>query len=209
MTKEKVEDWGNDEDAEGEKPSSGKTKPKAIKVRLVSSEHEAYGMLGRLIEKHHEHLGEVNFQIAYKEEWKADQDGRVKLCDVRKASDLDFLMTGYDIVLILNEESWATMSEKQKIALCDHMLCRIKIKQAANGDDVVDDDDRKVYRLAKPDVVEFSDVIKRHGTWTAELEDAAKAIQSMPLFNQPEAEDEAPKKGRKKGSSAVAKPALA
>ena len=107
----------------GRKPKAEKARKK-VTVKLLEREYagkatEAYQILDRLIAKHHSQLGSAKIAIAWRFGWKADTDGRLKLGQAKKGSDLDRELHQYDFVILLNHEAWnqGGLSEKQKEAI--------------------------------------------------------------------------------------------
>lgn len=181
--------------ASGDKPQ----KKKPVNVKILEREHAgrtttAYKILDDLIEDHHDHLTDAKIAIAWRFGWKPDVDGRLKLCSVKKGSDLDRELHQHDFVILLNHEAWneSRFSEDQMRALIDHALCRCEVSRDANGEPKIDENNRVVYRIRHPEIQEFREVIARHGLWTADLERFAQVIRetkSRPLFNdQPDDE---------------------
>lgn len=170
----------------GEKPK----KRKAVLVKLIEREHAgritaAYRLIDILVAKTHHHLSEAKIACAWRFGWKSDSDGRLKLASVKKGSDLDRELNGYDFVIMLNHEVWnaGTFKEDQMIALLDHQLCHCQLSMDSNGEVKTDDMGRNVYRLRKHDIEEFRDVVARHGLYTDELQEFYESMRDkLPLF---------------------------
>lgn len=88
--------------------------------------------------------------------------------NIRTVSDL-FKATGIeaDFIVTINESYWQGLRDEHKEALIDHELAHA----------VVDHTDKGIkYRLKPHDIEDFVSVVKRHGTWTANLEYLENAI---------------------------------
>ena len=64
-------------------------------------------------------------------------------------------LTGYDLLLIVNEVIYCSLSDKGKMALLDHVLSYIK-------EPAVDKHGAAIYATRDHDIREFSAVVKRH-----------------------------------------------
>lgn len=166
------------------KKSTKKTtkKRKKVTVKLLERKHagkitEAYKIMGDLIAKNHAHLKDALIAIAWRFGWSQDADGRLKLGQAKKGSDLDREMHKHDFVILLNHEAWnkGGLSQKQKAAVVDHELCHCEVAIDRNGEPKTDEKGRTVWRVRKHDIEEFRDVVSRHGLYTNELEEFAQA----------------------------------
>lgn len=167
-------------------------------VKLLEREHagkttEAYQILDRLVKKHHGQLVDANIAIAWRFGWSKDADGRLKLGQAKKGSDLDRELHQYDFVILLNHEAWnqGGLNQKQKDALVDHELCHCEVSMDTNGEPKQDEQGRTVYRIRRHDIEEFQDVVARHGLYTGKLEEfAAAAINDAkrPILKEAEKE---------------------
>ena len=164
--------------------NSGPSKPKKRKkvtVRIIKEKHagettEPHRLLQEILHKHHGHLDGVKIGLAWRSGWRSDTDGHMKLGQCRKSSDLDREMyAGFDFVILLSEEAWPTLNAAQKAALIDHELCHAALSMDSNGEPKFNDRDRLCCRIKKHDVEEFRCIVERHGLWTQDLEEIAKA----------------------------------
>src|SRR3990167_2134573 len=103
---------------------------KKVNVKVLERLHAGkitgpYRIMEKMIEDHHSHLSQAKIAIAWRFGWKADADGRVKLGQCKKGSDLDRELNDKDFVILLNHEAWnrADFTEAQMNALMDHELC--------------------------------------------------------------------------------------
>lgn len=163
-------------------------KPKSLEKRIpykliprksTAGEH-LYEMLDDLVEKHHEELdhGKARIALAWALNWKPDADGVQKLGRCKKASDLDRELAEWDFVILLNQ-AWfedAAVTEPQRLALLDHELCHADVRLDKNGERVVDERGRTVFRMRKHDIEEFSEVVRRHGIYKRDLEQFAASL---------------------------------
>lgn len=155
---------------------------KKVTVKLLERLHAGkvtgpYQIMESLIKEHHSHLSEAKIAIAWRFGWKADADGRVKLGQAKKGSDLDRELNDKDFVILLNHEAWnrADFTEAQMRALLDHELCHAAISLDSNGELKTDENGRTVYRIRRHDCEEFRDVVARHGMWKSDLQEFAAA----------------------------------
>lgn len=157
--------------------------PKKLTYKLIEPESDAglsmYAMLEELIVIYHEDLAQARIALAWNLTWKPDVDGRVQIGKCKKSSDLDRELMEFDFVIILNREFWQEklVEDSQRRALLDHELCHGAMKLDVDGEPVEDESERKVYRIRKHDVEEFTGVIARHGCYKRDLEEFAAALR--------------------------------
>ena len=166
-----------------------KSKLKKLTVELIPETDAegvptpAYVILRPLVEKHHRRLADAKIALAWNLAWKADKDGAVKLGKAKKATELDRLMHGYDLIVLLNRGYWGNFSEAQRAALIDHELCHFEVVRDKAGDPKTDERGRTCYRIRKHDVEEFQEIVARHGLWKSDLEQFVEAARdAAPLF---------------------------
>jgi len=179
-------------------------KRKKVTVRIISEKHngevtEPHRLLAETRKNFHAHLEAAKIGLAWRMGWKSDTDGHMTMGQCRKSSDLDREMyKGFDFVILLNEEAWPRLNEKQKRALIDHELCHAAITMDADGNPKFNDRDRLCCRVKKHDIDEFKCIVERHGLYTQDLEDIARAAindAKRPLLKEAEkAEEEAAEK---------------
>lgn len=151
---------------------------------------DVYKLAEELIGLHHKRLRDAHFVIAWCYTWKQDKHGKLKLCDVKRASEVDRQLHEQDFVIMLNDETWnhSDFTDEQRRALMDHALCMMDVSEDADGEIRVDENDRVVYTIRKPDIVEFTECVARNGIWTHELESFAGALaehKERPLLGSP------------------------
>lgn len=187
--------------SEGEKPR----KKKPVTVKLLSRQHAGrltmpYALMERLVDKHHDHLVDAKIAIAWRFGWKADVDGRIKMVSVKKGSDLDRELHDYDFVILLNHEAWnggtgydgPVLNEGQMTIYMDHALCWCQVAKDGKGEPRIDENNRIVYRLRRPDRVEFSEIVARYNCYTSDLDEVAAAgidAAQRPLLKDKEKPD--------------------
>ena len=168
-------------------------KPKRVSYELIRPEDPMgtlmYEMLKDVVSKWHDDLINAQIVLAWNTSWKADIDGRVKLGMCKKASDLDRELVGIgrrkdtvlgvDFIVVLQKQFWKdeSVSDGQRTALLDHELSHATLKLDADHEPVEDERGRKVYRIVKHDLEEFSAVVARHGMYKKDIEVFAKSLQ--------------------------------
>ncbi len=165
-------------------------KPKKVSYELIPRDSvQHYGMyqlLDRYVHLHHPDLRDARIALAWNLAWKPDVDGHVTLGKCKKASDLDRELAAFDFIILLRRSFWLDLrvTDEQREALLDHELCHGALKRDDRGEPVEDVRGRKVYRIRKHSIEEFTEVVERHGMWTADLEAfyAAKARHGAPPF---------------------------
>lgn len=176
-------------------------KPKKVSYELITINSPAgekmYPLMNRLIEESHEELTDARIALAWNTSWKPDKDGRVTLGKCKKATDLDRELYPYDFVIMLQRDFYedGEVTDHQRSALIDHELSHAAVTEdPLTGDPIIDERGRKVYRLRKHDVEEFSSIIARYGTYKRDLEDFAQALNAakkksadnLLIFEKPE-----------------------
>lgn len=127
----------------------------------------AYTLLEQAIANWHPDLATAKFCLAWNYGW-AQQDGdkgKAQLGSVQKCSDLYRQLTDYDWVIYLNPEVWRNghVTDETRMAILDHCLCYIVLDLDKEGEPKTDENGRQLYRKQEPDLVEFSEVLERHG----------------------------------------------
>ena len=115
----------------------------------------------QLIAKFHPSLALVDKNIAVIMRAKAGKSGsQPVLGRTRKAPPiLDVLGDGdYEFILEIAADEWATLSNSQREALLDHLLCYCKCEEIEGTGEVK-------CSLERPDVSFFYEELKRHGDW--------------------------------------------
>lgn len=138
-----------------------------------------YAMLDELLEAHHQDVRLAKFALAFNLAWKPDVDGRATLGKCKLVSSLNRELIHYDFVIVLLREFWESsdVTDAQRRALLDHELCHASPVLDKSGEPVEDERGRKMYRLRKHDIEEFSEIVDRHGLYTKDLEHFWNALQ--------------------------------
>lgn len=155
--------------------------PKKVAYTLLSrAEHPSeYKLVDTLVKAHHSELKDARVALAWCTSWRADVDGRAKLGQCRRATELDRELMAYDFVILLQKDFWTnvTVSNEQRTALVDHELCHASVKLDPYTHEPIEDErGRVVYRLRKHDLEEFDEIAERHGCWKRDLERFAAAL---------------------------------
>lgn len=151
-------------------------KPKKVAYELIDPESEVgvrmYDRMHVLIDAHHEEIQDARIALAWNTAWKPDVDGRCKLGQCRRASDLDRELAAYDFVIVLRREFWdhAQVTDNQRNALLDHELTHATVRLDKDGEPVHDERGRLVYRIRKHDIEEFGAIVARYGCYKRDLQ---------------------------------------
>ncbi len=146
-----------------------------------------YQVLADLVAAHHEDLFEARIALAWCLSWKPDADGHVTIGKCKKTSDLDKEFADFDFVVLLRRTFWLDLrvTDAQRAALLDHELTHAALAYDKRGEPVLDERGRKVYRLRKHDIEEFTSIVERHGCYKRDLEQFAAALRRAPPAFQP------------------------
>jgi hypothetical protein len=161
-------------------------RPKRVSYELIAHDsvigHPMYALLDRLVDAHHEDLRQARLALAWCTSWKPDVDGRVTLGKCKKASDLDRELAAFDFIILLRRAFWTDIrvTDAQREALLDHELCHAALKYDDKGEPLEDERGRRVYRVRKHDIEEFTEIVARHGCYKADLERFASALRRAP-----------------------------
>jgi hypothetical protein len=159
-------------------------KSKPVNYLMISTTNDdgrpLYEMLYTILDEHHQDLSAMNPRIvlAWATAWTADVDGRIKLGQCKRASDLDRELAPYDFVILLNRAFWENpqVSDHQRRAVLDHELMHAAVVYDTDGTAKVDARGRTVFRLRKHDLEEFAAIAERHGCWKRDIEAFAVAL---------------------------------
>lgn len=167
------------------KGKKGNTRARRVGYELIKRDHveghPIYALLDELVHSHHDHLRDARIVLAWNLTWQADADGRVRLIACTRASDLARELAPWDFVILLRRATWKDerFADEHRRALMDHALCYAARATDKAGDEAVDERGRAVWRTRKPDIVEFSDVIERHGIYSRDVERIADALRKQ------------------------------
>lgn len=170
-------------------PKTASPKPKKVSYELIDRSsvpgHPMYALLDELVWAHHKELSKARIALAWCTSWNPDADGRVKLGQCKKASDLDRDLHQFDFIILLRKSFWTDdrVTPQQRRALLDHELMHATVKIGKHGESVEDERGRLVYRTRRHDLEEFTDIVRRYGLYKADLEQFAAALrQHLPTF---------------------------
>ncbi|HZW02797.1 MAG TPA: putative metallopeptidase [Anaerolineaceae bacterium] len=123
-----------------------------------------------LIEKHHPWLQSAKIVFVMRSEAQKTA-GRYVISNTAKIpAKLQPVLDG-DFLIWLSQQDYDQMSSAQREAAIDHELCHIKL----GGDGLT---------LRRPDIIEFSEIVERHGLWSRDLrrlDDAKEKYQQASL----------------------------
>jgi hypothetical protein len=168
------------------KMKSSKAKRVSYTLLTPESHKQLYALVSKLVTQHHRELIGANVALAWCTSWRADVDGRQRLGQCKRSSDLDRECTPFDFVILLNRDfvTNPTVTDEQRAALLDHELMHATVKLDPKTHEPMEDErGRKVYRLRKHDIEEFGDVVQRHGLYKKDLERFAVQLRNA---KQPE-----------------------
>ena len=165
--------------------------PKKVAYRLIDKETATgktlYAMLDELLEKdRHDEIACAKIALAWRDPgWKPDVDGRQKLGQMKKASDLDREFRPFDAVILLNRAFFEspTAKDMQRRAILDHELCHLTRKYDTNHEPMEDDRGRAVYRLVRHDLEEFQAVVSEYGFYKRDIEAFYRACKQSPQLS--------------------------
>ena len=123
-----------------------------------------YRIMENLINTVCGHLKEAKIAIALRKGWPA-VNGRIKLGDLKMASDCDRAYKDFDFLLLLNSELYrnGTASEESLTMTIHHFLLSGTPDLDRDGNQRIDEKDRKCWKKQKPPIVEFPEIIKTYG----------------------------------------------
>jgi hypothetical protein len=149
------------------------------------SEPEPWLIFDRVLNAHHAHLSEVRFVLMWRREMKPDADRKITLGASGAVGAADKEYANRDWKIILNQTAWKDFSDIQREAVMAGMLCRCSIVATRDGECRRDEHDRLVLRKRKPDIMEFTEIVKEYGLYTSDLVKFAEACadkRRAPLF---------------------------
>src|SRR5262245_52358269 len=138
--------------------AQGQRKLKKLSYILVDRStdlgRDVYAILDRLVENLHHELRDARIALAWCLSWQPDVDGRCILGKCKKASDLDRELAPFDFVILLRREFFddPMVTDQHRRALIDHELCHAAVAYNRDGEPVVDQRGRTVYRIRKHDL---------------------------------------------------------
>lgn len=149
---------------------------------------EPYKLLNDVRTLHHGDTKQARIALAWRLRTKADKDGRIKLGQCIKVSDLHREFADYDFIITLNRDFWedTVVTDAQRSALLDHeMMHAAPSYNGESGEHEVDERGRFLFRVRGHDFEDFNDIIQRHGIWKRDLQRLAELLREKrkaPMF---------------------------
>lgn len=142
-------------------------KRKPVSVEVLGKDSAWREIAKEIIREHHHHLVGVDIALCWKFGWKADEDGRQKISEGKRANDTDRALrqVGGDVVIYLSHEIFnsGAFDEREGRYWIDHALAMVGEKLDSEGEPARNQFDSPIFRNRKPDITAFSEVLKRHG----------------------------------------------
>jgi putative metallopeptidase len=128
-----------------------------------------------LVAKHHQHLEHATIAVLGKPK-AGKRHGRVQITTSRRVTEAVKALIRNDLsdvhyLIEIGGDMWALLDQEKKKVVLDRALCYFAGLDPEKG----------VWTMRGPDVEEFTEIIERHGLWTADLEtfgkEAAKQLE--------------------------------
>lgn len=125
----------------------------------------------RLVPKYHDMLGNANVRIAYF--FRSDirkKGGKLVFGTTKKIMGLNAALADSDepfFCIVIAHPAWEVLPQKHREALVDHELCHCGVE--------VDEKGEVKLVLRNHDIQEFSDIVRRYGAWSPDVQDFLKA----------------------------------
>lgn len=191
--------------------SSGEAKqtPKVVNYeripeKLNNEVHPIYDMLRGLINGRvvFNHLVNATIGICWQTDCKPGPDGIMQYGKATILSDFmkEFMLLSggknpkpFDAIVVLNKDWWMQEAEAEgskattdlmRLGLLNHVLLQIRSKVGVDGEQKVDERNRKLFRKAQPDFMIFTEEIQE-GPWNYEQESTYQKVLQFEesLFN--------------------------
>ena len=157
-------------------------KKKAVNYERLEREqepgHTLYMLMDEVVAVHRNDLADCRIAIAWARHWKPDVDGRMRIGQMKKASDLEKEFAAFDFVMMLNPLFFkdARVTELQRKAGIHHQLMHAAPLLDEKGAQKLDDRNRLCWRTRKHEIEEFVCIPALYGSYCHELEELAKVI---------------------------------
>lgn len=149
--------------------------------------NEVHDVARELIEQYHDHLDGESILYIFRSEHAESEGKPIPGVSVKLTGRNAYLVRreylddaeeapGYVLLIEVAHDLWQKMRAGQRVALVDHLLCRFGLDYETQG-----------IALRAPDVVEYREVIDRHGLWRPEVEQLAATLAQFKLFPDGEA----------------------
>lgn len=169
---------GNDTDEEIlslEEPSQYQAaSPQKDKGKFYAADPETLEIVRKVLHGCHAHLKEAKIGVSIRKgDWTAGDNripGKAKLVGADVKAFLD-----YDFILQVNEEILSMSSPEQKESLFDHLLsyCSYNDNEKSGV---------RVWKIRKPEIHEFIEVMERRGIWNADLKKFEQAYKQPTIW---------------------------
>jgi predicted metallopeptidase len=138
--------------------------------RLPSAE----ALVEDLVPKYHQHLRSARIGCVARPK-AGKRHGKTIYASIKRADDVLNVLRADDVgrfayVIVVGHDAWEKLSADQRRIVIDHELCH------AAGQDPLGR-----WTLTGHDVEEFSAIIRRYGTWTADLQLFAKEVAQLSI----------------------------
>lgn len=139
--------------------------------KIYGSAEQVEEIAAKLIPSYHPELASARIQYIFVD--KASQkNGRPVLGKAKKVSGpLEFLLEK-DFLIEVALDQWNDASERQRMALVDHLL------ENCTGTEEEETGDMK-WSMREPDVKEFTSILNRHGAWNDVLMGMVEVAQRL------------------------------
>ena len=122
-----------------------------------------YRIMESLIDGPCKHLADARIAIAWRKGWPAVQD-RIKLGQMKMASDCDRAYKDYDFLMLLNAEVYRQGANEESLTMTIHwcLLCGAPALDR-EGEQKTDEKGRACWNTRKPPIVQFPEILKIYG----------------------------------------------
>lgn len=144
------------------------SRPRAVNYTKVTESpthtHPMREMIDNLIANHYPDLADVDIAMLWRHNVKPNTDGHIELCGLTIESDKERALHEHEVSVWMNKQFWddANTRDEDRILVLDNKLCSLRLNYDRNDDPRVDAEGRPLLRIAKPDLNEFRDVVRRH-----------------------------------------------
>jgi len=132
---------------------------------------EVLEMAAKLISDIHTHLAEAKIKYLFRT-CKWELRGKTIYGRAEKVSSKWRHLTGFDFVVTINRDIWFANKPETREAILDHQLMH-----CARGED--DKQGNPKWYIQDHDFNDFVSVVRRHGLWTASLQNIVKANEEF------------------------------
>ena len=95
--------------------------------------------------------------------------GKSIMAKIRRASPLESFLSGFEIVLMIDTDTWENLEIPQRTALLDHEFCHVTVELDKAGNEKL--------VMVGHDLEEFGDVVRRHGVWLPDIGQFAQQLE--------------------------------